>query len=160
MITPYISVRCCRLLPRNACRPETSSQANAPPTMNPPTCACHAMFGVMIGIRKLMSIQISMDRMSMPMRWYTTRIAANRPNSAPEAPYADVSQPSCENSAQTIMPALPPSPDSTYNARYGRCPIMRSNTGPTHHKVSMLKRMCHREAGWCRNIDVMKVHGR
>ncbi len=37
---------------------------------------------------------------------------------------------------------------------------MRSNTGPTHHKVSMLKRMCHREAGWCRNIDVMKVHGR
>ena len=118
------------------------------------------MFGVMIGIRKLMSIQISMDRMSMPMRWYTTRIAANRPNSAPEAPYADVSQPSCENSAQTIMPALPPSPDSTYNARYGRCPIMRSNTGPTHHKVSMLKRICHREAGWCRNIDVMKVHGR
>lgn len=53
----------------------------------------------------------------------------------------------------------PPNPDSRYSARYGQCPIPAFQTGPTHHKVSMLNRMCHSEVGWCRNIEVMKVHG-
>ena len=95
----------------------------------------------------------------MPILLYTTRIAANRPNSAPDAPYAAVIHPDGEHTAHTISPAPPPNPDSRYSARYGQCPIMRSSTGPTHHKVSMLNRMCHSEVGWCRNIEVMKVHG-
>ncbi len=63
------------------------------------------------------------------------------------------------NAAYTIMPVPPASPESRYSARYDQCPIMRSSTGPTHHSVSMLKRICHSDAGWCRNIDVMNVHG-
>ncbi len=109
---------------------------------------------------KLISIQISIERISMPILRYTTRIAANRPNSAPDAPYAAVFHPDGRSTrAHTISPRPPPSPESRYSARYGQCPIMRSSTGPTHYKVIMLNRMCNSEVGWCRNIEVMKVHG-
>ena len=51
-------------------------------------------------------------------------------------------------------------PESMYSARNGQCPIRRSSIGPTDHSVSMLNRMCRIEVGWCRNIEVMNVHGR
>ena len=75
-------------------------------------------------------------------------MAAKRPNNAPEAPYTGVIQPEAPDStAQSIMPVPPANPETAYSARNDQCPIMRSSTGPTHHSVSMLNRMCHNEFG-------------
>ncbi len=57
------------------------------------------------------------------------------------------------------MPASPPMPETMYMIRNAQCPISRSSTGPTDHSVSMLKPMCHSDAGWCRNMAVTSVHG-
>ena len=67
------------------CEYSTHYKAARHPT-NPPTCACHATPPTTNGKAKFTAIQINMERISAPIRRYTTSNDANRPNKAPEAP--------------------------------------------------------------------------
>ena len=117
-----------------------SNAAIAVPETKPPMCACQAILGTIIGIARVLAIQIIDHRMFSPSRHCATRSAPISPIIAPEAPYEATNQ-LLVSLHHTISATLPPKPDIKYNPKNFHLPKNRSNSTPSDQRHSILKKI-------------------